>query len=81
MVSKTIKISEKNYLWLLNLASELQRKRKRLVSFDEALEELKEGKGDNNVVALAGSWKMSEKESAKMVNEIYKERKVTSRRL
>lgn len=41
MVSKTIKIDEKNYKWLLKIASDIQKKLGRRVSFDEALTEIK----------------------------------------
>ena len=60
---KTIKVSERNYKWLLHLAAEIQKKRSERVSFDDALEELKvkkEEKGD--IMDLAGSWEMSDEE-------------------
>lgn len=41
MGSKTIKVKEKNYLWLLKIASDIQKKAGRPVSFDEALTEIK----------------------------------------
>ena len=41
MGSKTIKIKEENYKWLLKTASDIQKKLGRLVSFDEALSEIK----------------------------------------
>ncbi|GAI97093.1 unnamed protein product [marine sediment metagenome] len=41
MGSKTIKVKEKNYLWLLKIASDIQKKVGRPVSFDEALTEIK----------------------------------------
>jgi len=41
MGSKAIKISEENYKWLLKIASDIQKKLGRLVSFDEALTEIK----------------------------------------
>ena len=41
MASKTIKIKEENYKWLLKIASDIQKKLGRPVSFDEALTEIK----------------------------------------
>ncbi len=41
MVSKAIKIKEENYKWLLKIASDIQKKLGRPVSFDEALTEIK----------------------------------------
>ena len=41
MGSKTIKIKEENYKWLLKIASDIQKKLGRPVSFDEALTEIK----------------------------------------
>ena len=41
MGSKTIKVKENNYLWLLKIASDIQKKLGRPVSFDEALTEIK----------------------------------------
>lgn len=41
MGSKPIKISEDNYKWLLEIASDIQKKLGRPVSFDEALTSIK----------------------------------------
>ena len=41
MKSKTIKIKEDNYKWLLKIAADIQKKVGRPVSFDEALTEIK----------------------------------------
>ncbi|MDP3992198.1 MAG: hypothetical protein Q8P79_01675 [Nanoarchaeota archaeon] len=41
MVSKAIKIKEENYKWLLKIASNIQKKLGKLVSFDEALTEIR----------------------------------------
>jgi len=41
MGSKTIKIKEENYRWLLKIASDIQKKLGRPVSFDEALTKIK----------------------------------------
>ena len=41
MESKVIKIKEENYKWLLKVASDLQKKVGKPVSFDEALTEIK----------------------------------------
>ena len=83
MQSRAIKISEENYLWLLEIASNAQKKLGRPVSFDEALNGLKKGKmkKKKDIMELAGSWKMSDEEAKKLITEIYKERKIISRRL
>lgn len=64
MESKVIKISNENYIWLLSLASELQKRKGRLVSFDETINTLKNNKMENKKLSdLAGKWKMTEKEA------------------
>ena len=80
MVSKTIKISEENYKWLLHVAAELQKTRGKIVSLDEALENFKENK-KRDIMDLAGAWKMSDEEAKKFIGKIYKERKLISRRI
>lgn len=75
METKTIKISKENYHWLLEISSELQKKNKRLVSFDETLTELKERKNDNKnkkLSDLAGSWKISKSEAEKIKKNLKK---------
>ena len=82
MESKTIKISEENYRWLLKLASDAQKELGRPVSFEETLNNLRDKKmRKKNIMDFAGAWKMSDKEAKKLILDIYKERKVTSRRL
>lgn len=73
METKTIKISKENYYWLLNIASELQKKNKRLISFDETLSELKDRKIYNKkkkLSDLAGSWNISVNEADKIKKEL-----------
>ncbi|HKZ34178.1 MAG TPA: hypothetical protein VJ142_03015 [Candidatus Nanoarchaeia archaeon] len=41
MGSKAIKVKEENYKWLLKIASDIQKKLGKPVSFDEALSEIK----------------------------------------
>ena len=41
MASKAIKVKEENYKWLLKIASDIQKKLGKPVSFDEALTEIK----------------------------------------
>ncbi len=82
MEAKTIKISEENYRWLLNVAAELQKQQGRIITFDNALNELRRRKMKRrNLSDLAGKWKMNEKEADKLLEEIYNERKIVSRRL
>jgi predicted CopG family antitoxin len=81
MTSRTIKISEETYRWLLDIATDLQKQRGTRVSFDEALGEIKEKKKKKNIMDLAGKWKLSDKEAKELLNGIYKERKIISRRI
>jgi len=63
MESKVLKVSKENYIWLLELASDIQKEKGRPVSFDEALSELKNRKmKKNNLLSLAGSWEMEDNE-------------------
>lgn len=71
MAMKTIKVSEENYRWLLHLASELQKKHGRIVSFDVALNEIKGKKMKKKRLRdIVGRWKMSELEAKKMLGDI-----------
>ena len=40
-MGKAIKVKEENYKWLLKIASDIQKKLGKPVSFDEALSEIK----------------------------------------
>ena len=65
MESKSIKISKKNYLWLLKLAAEMQKDYHRPVSFDATLNSLRNERMKKKKLSdLAGKWKMSD-ENAK----------------
>lgn len=67
MDSKTIKISEENYRWLLAVASELQKKHNKLTSFDDALKEIKKcNEKKFKLSSLAGSLKISDEEAEEM---------------
>jgi len=82
MTSKTIKISEENYKWLLRIATEVQKRKESIATFDDALIELKQKKEKGDILKLAGAWKnISDKEADKILSHIYTERKVMSRRL
>jgi predicted CopG family antitoxin len=85
MESKTIKISKENYSRLLKIAADLQKERGELVTFDDTLNEMELKNGETgkkgDIMKLAGSWKMSDEEAENFLNRIYKERKVSSRRL
>lgn len=66
MESKTIKINKENYLWLLRLASELQKEHDRPVSFDFALNTLRNEKMKKKKLSdFAGVWKDMTDEEAK----------------
>ena len=82
MTSKTIKISEYNYKWLLGIAAELQKRRGELISLDTAISEMRnKEESKKSIIGLAGKWKMSDKEAEIILSDIYKERKIASRRL
>lgn len=75
MESKTIKISKENYLWLLRLASEMQKEYHRPVTFDFALQALrneKMKKKKKSILDLAGRWKMSDEEAKKFMRDLRK---------
>ena len=67
MESKSIKISEENYRWLLGLAAEMQKKYERTITFDDTLNEVKSiaMQKKKSLLDLAGKWKMSEAEAEK----------------
>ena len=66
MGSKTIKISNETYLWLLRLATEMQKEYNRPVSFDFALNKLKNEKMKKKKLSdFAGVWKDMSEEEAK----------------
>ena len=83
MVSRAIKISEENYKKLLRIASILQGKRGERATFDDALGVMEfEEKDERKPSDFAGIWEhINDKEAEKLIGEIYKERKVASRRL
>jgi len=54
MASKTIKISEENYRWLLGIAADMQKKQGKVVSFDETLEEFKKNPRSSNSISFNG---------------------------
>ena len=66
MDTKTIKISEETYRWLIQLSGEMQKDLGRPVSIDRALRKLRSGK----VSDLAGSWEMSDEEVHKMFKKL-----------
>jgi|SRR3989344_2065375 len=63
MASKTIKVSEGNYRWLLGLIAEIQKRSGERATFDDALDDLAERKEKKKKLSdLAGSWKMNDEE-------------------
>ncbi|MBS3077594.1 hypothetical protein J4233_04960 [Candidatus Pacearchaeota archaeon] len=72
MASKTIKISEENYRWLLGIAADMQKKQGKVVSFDETLEEFKKNhQKKQKITDLAGAWSdMSDTEWKRIRTEI-----------
>ncbi|MGC1122838.1 MAG: hypothetical protein WBA22_17295 [Candidatus Methanofastidiosia archaeon] len=66
-MAKTIKISEENYSTLVELAGKLQTALKKPVSMDEVLSQLL---GKEDIMNLAGSWNLSDKEAENLKKEI-----------
>jgi predicted CopG family antitoxin len=66
-VSKTIKISDKNYSLLAEFAGKLQTTLRKPVSMDEALSQLLE---KEDIMNLAGSWDLSDEEAENLKKEI-----------
>jgi hypothetical protein len=64
---KTIKISDENYSLLAEFAGKLQTALKKPVSIDEALSQLL---GKEDIMNLAGSWNLSDKEAEILKKEI-----------
>ena len=82
MVSKTIKVSDENYLWLLRLAAEIQKQHHKPVSFDNVIGNLRENKMEKKKLSdMAGSWKMSEKEAEEIKKIMIGLRKKSTRDL
>lgn len=70
-MERTIKISEESYRKLLAIATELQRRRERKMTFDDAIQDLVGKKVKNKKLSdLAGSWKMSDSEWMKIKDEL-----------
>ena len=81
-MERTIKVSEESYRDLLAIATELQRRREQRITFDDAIQDLVGKKKKNkNIMKFAGSWKLSDEEAEMLIKDIYKERKIVSRRL
>lgn len=68
-MARTIKISDENYHTLAELAGKLQIALKKPVSVDEALSQLL---GKEDIMNLAGSWKLSDDEAENLKEEIEK---------
>ncbi len=62
MNTKTIKISEDNYRWLLEIAAELQKARGKVTTFDDVLCAVKQKRSTTqSLLKFAGRWKISDK--------------------
>ncbi len=84
METKTIKISKENYLWLLRMAAELQKQHHKPVTFDYALNTLRERKMEKkkSIMEFAGIWKdMSDEDAEEIKNNIKKLRKKSTKEL
>ena len=66
--TKTIKVSEKTYGWLMGLAGDMQSEAGRRVSIDETIYSMKKEKLSD----LAGKWKMNDKEAKEFMKEMKK---------
>ena len=71
MESKAVKLSLENYRWLAGLAAELQRQKKRPISLDDALNEVKKKK-TSKISSFAGIWKMSDEEAENLKDDVRK---------
>lgn len=70
---KAIKISKETYAELSAIAGELQTKKKRPVSMDEAMKYLlRRSKKGKKISDLAGSWSMSDSEAKEIKGSIDK---------
>ena len=70
---KAVKISKETYSELSAIAGELQIKRKRPVSMDEAMKYLiRRSRKGKKISDLAGSWSMNEAEAAEVKESITK---------
>jgi len=67
MTSKAIKISEENYKWLCREAGELQKESGEIISIDKFISKLKHRKSLSD---LAGSWKISDKDTDEIMKEL-----------
>ena len=67
MTTKAIKISEENYKWLCQEAGELQKESGELISIDKVISKLKHRRSLSD---LAGTWKMSDKDTAEIMTEL-----------
>lgn len=66
-MSKTIKVSDETYSLLAEFAGKLQTALRKPVSLDEALSQLL---GKEDIMNLAGSWNLSDKEAEILKKEI-----------
>ncbi|MGD2249105.1 MAG: hypothetical protein PVF58_11925 [Candidatus Methanofastidiosia archaeon] len=66
-MSKTIKISDKNYSSLVEFAGKLQVAKRKPISIDEALSRLL---GKEDIMDLAGSWNLSDEEAETLKRDI-----------
>ena len=75
MENKTIKISKENYMWLLKIASDIQKKHGKIATFDVAINSLKKCRMKNkkNIMEFAGIWEdMSNEEAEKLKRDLKK---------
>jgi len=73
MTTKSIKISEEIYSWLIGVSGELQKNTGKMFTIDETLKYIKNSNKINSVktlINLAGSWKMDDKEAEKLKKDI-----------
>ncbi|HLC84506.1 MAG TPA: hypothetical protein VJH22_01815 [Candidatus Nanoarchaeia archaeon] len=68
MDTKTIKISEDNYRWLMGVAGEIQQREGRSISIDKALSRLRR----RPLSDLSGKWKGTDKEADEIKKKLSK---------
>ena len=69
MTTKTIKVSEDNYRWLLKLSNHLQKKLGKPISIDKAIT-LLHAPNKKNIMDLAGKWKISDQEAEEIFKDL-----------
>lgn len=71
-MSISIKINRENYEWLSSLSGELRKELRKPVSINDALSHLKAKKRKIKLSNIAGTWKMSDKDTENFLKDLKK---------